>query len=265
MNRSGANRRILVAVTAGAVLVVAGALGWLGPLRWVFDHTVVPVSRGLAAAGGTTGEALGNLAQVKNLARDNKRLEQENAQLRQRLAADAETGRDNELLRRELGLQVATPHAQVAAEVVSFQPDSYRQFISINKGSAAGLAPGMAAMSQGVLVGLISEVQSHSAKIRLVNDPEFKLASKDQESGATGVVQGQLGAGLMMEKIGQTETVKPGDTITTAGLGGVVPEGLLVGQVQSVNNHQNAIFQSAQVSSPLQPNQLRFVFVVTGS
>jgi rod shape-determining protein MreC len=265
VHTSKVNRRIYAAVGLGGVLVVAGFLGWLGPLRWVYDHTVVPVSRSLVGAGSSTNEALNNLGHISQLASENQRLVRENADLRQRLAADAETRRDNELLRRQLGLEVAGAARQVAAEVVAFQPDSYRQFVTINKGAKDGLKPGMGAMSEGVLVGTLLDVQPATAKIMLVTDPEFKLAAKDQDTAALGIIQGQLGSGLTMDKIGQTDQVKPGDTVTTSGLGGLVPAGLFIGQIQAVNTRQNAIFQSAQVSSPLKSNRLRFVFVVLGS
>jgi rod shape-determining protein MreC len=266
MNRGRTNRRILIAVGVGAVLVVAGVLGLLGPLRWVYDHTLVPVSRSLASTGSGVGITFSNLGNVRNLAQDNSRLQQENAKLRQRLAADADTRRDNDALRRQLGLDVAGSPGEVAAEVVAFQPDSYRQFVTINKGSSDGIKVGQGALSDGVLVGVVSDIASHTAKLALVTDPEFKLTAKDQDSpnGALGVLQGQLGSGLVMDKIGQTDVIKPGDTITSAGLGGLIPSGLYIGQVQSVNTRANAIFQSAQVSTTVVPSHLRFVFVVLG-
>lgn len=266
MNRSRANRRILIVVGGGAVLIVAGFLGLLGPLHWVYGHTLVPISRALSTAGSSVGQTASNITGVKNLASQNADLQQENNLLRKRLAADADTRRDNDILRRQLGLEVAGSSPQIAAEVVAFQPDSYRQFVTINKGTSDGIRVGQGALSDGVLVGVISDASAKTAKISLVTDPEFKLTAKDQDSpsGATGILQGQLGNGLVMGKIGQTDIIKPGDTITSAGLGGMIPAGLFIGQVQSVNNRDNAIFQSATVSSPLQPSHLRFVFVVVG-
>ncbi len=264
MNRSRANRRILIVLGVGAVLVIGGAAGWLGPVRWVFDRTVVPLAGGLSAAGVNAGEALSNLSRVSELARQNASLTRENAALRQRLAADAETRSDNELLRNQLGLNVAAPLRQVAAEVVLFAPDSYRQFVTINKGAKAGVGVGMAVMSEGVLIGTIADVQPTAARIMLVTDPEFKLAAKDQDTGATGILRGQLGRGLILEKIGQTDAVKPGDSVTSAGLGGLVPAGLLIGKVQSVNTRANVVFQSAQVETDFRVNSLRFVYVVLG-
>jgi len=126
------------------------------------------------------------------------------------------------------------------------------------------VAPGMAVMSEGVLIGSIVDVQASTARIMLVTDPEFKIAAKDQDTGASGILRGQLGNGLVLDEIGQTETVKPGDSVTTAGLGGQVPPGLLIGSVQSVNTRANVVFQSAQVETEFRVGKLRFVDVVLG-
>jgi rod shape-determining protein MreC len=264
VNLSRANRRIFIAVVLGGLLVMAGVLGRLGPARWLYDHTLVPVASGFNRLGSSTSEALANLGSVRNLARENVSLEHENADLRRQLAADAETRRDNELLRKQLGLDVSGAPREVAAEVVAFQPDSYRQFVTINKGSKAGVAPGMAVLSEGVLIGTIADVQSVTSRIMLVTDPEFKLTAKDQDTGATGIVRGQLGSGLVLDKIGQTDTVRPGDSVTTTGLGGLVPPGLLIGQIESVNTRANVVFQVAQVETSLKVSRLRFAYVVLG-
>jgi rod shape-determining protein MreC len=264
MNRSKANRRIIIVVGLSALLVLSGVMGQLGPLRWLVDHTVGPVAKGLSAVGMTAGEALSNLTRVRELARENSRLEKENASLRQRLAADAETRSDNVQLRKQLGLAVAGNLRQVAAEVVTFAPDSYRQFVTINKGSKAGVAPGMGVTSEGVLIGTIVDAQPTTARIMLVTDPEFKLAAKDQDTGAMGILRGLIGKGLVLDEIGQTDTIRPGDSVTSAGLGGQIPAGLLIGKVQSVNTRANVVFQSAQVETEFRVGNLRFVYVVLG-
>jgi rod shape-determining protein MreC len=261
--RSKANRRIVLVVGIGGLLVLLGA-GRLGVVRWVVDHTLTPVGSSLSAAGGSAGEAMSNLTRVSSLAKENSRLTQENAELRQRLAEDAETRSDNVKLRQELGLEVAGTLRTATAEVVMFSPDSYRKFVTINKGSKAGIAPGMGVTSRGTLVGTVVDVQPTTARLMLVTDPEFKLAAKDQETGATGILRGQLGHGLLLDEIGQSDTVKPGDSVTTAGLGGVMPPGLFIGRVQSVNTRSNVVFQSAQVETEVRTSELRFVKVVLG-
>ncbi len=195
MKLTRSNRRIVIIVGIGAALVLAGVLGILSPVRWVFDHTVLPIGTGLASVGSSTSQTIANITNVQDLAKQNDALARENAALRQRLAADANTRSDNDELRRELGLQIAGSPHEVAAEVIAYEPNSYRQFVTINSGSQAGLKVGMAVMSDGVLVGLVNDVQASVSRVILVSDPEFKLTAKDQDTGATGLVQGQLGAG----------------------------------------------------------------------
>jgi rod shape-determining protein MreC len=201
---------------------------------------------------------------VRNLASENAQLESQNASLRQALAADDATRRDNDLLRTELGLQAAGAPKEVATEVIAFQPDSYRQFVTIDKGSRSGIQTGMAVLSQGVLIGTIYSVSATTASVMLVTDPDFKLTAEDQNTGATGVVNGQLGSGLLFNEIDQTATVKPGDMVTTSGLGGLVPAGLYIGQVESVDSKGNVVFQEAEVETTFELDSLRFAFVVTG-
>jgi len=249
-------------VAAGAVLVVLGSLTALGPVRWVYDHTALPVASWFTGIGEGTGGFFGDLTQVRNLARQNAQLEQQNATLRQQLAADDETRRDNEILRKQLGLDVAGAPPEVGAEVIALQPDSYRQFVTINKGARAGIKPGLAVLSQGVLAGTVDSVSATTARVRLVTDPDFKITAEDQATNAQGLLEGQLGGGLELDDIAQTDSVKVGDTVTTSGLGGTVPAGLLIGQVESVNTRTNAVFQSAAVATSLSTSDLRFAFVV---
>lgn len=262
MRRDSWRNRIVALVVVVALLVGLDRLGWLSPLYWLWGRTVVPAAGFVSSGGHSVGESLQNLSQIKNLAAENSRLELENANLRQRLAADAETQRDNDILRRELGLAAAAVIKQVNAEVVVAAPDSYRQFVWINKGTKAGLKNGLAVMSAGSLVGIVSDVQDFSSRVTLVSDPDFRLAAKDQDTNAAGILIGRLGGGLVLEKIGQSDSVKPGDTVTTSGLGGDVPSGLYIGQIESVDTQSDVVFQSARLVSAIKPQDLRFVAVV---
>lgn len=96
----------------------------------------------------------------------------------------------------------------------------------------------------------------------MLTDPTFRVNGLDQETRASGTVHGQIGTGLVMDKIAQSDSVKPGDTIITSGLGGDLPRGLILGQVESVQTSDNAVFQSAQLTSDLKFNKLELVFVV---
>lgn len=256
------NRRVGIVVIAGAAIVLAGALGLLGPVSWLFDHTVVPAGRGLTGAGTGTGSFFHTLGQLGSLARDNASLTQENEQLRAQLAALGEVKQENIELRAQAGLNAAAGWQTVGADIVAYQPDSYRQYLTIDRGSNDGLKVGQAATSNGLLIGEVSATTATTAKIMLLADPEFRLAVRDQDTSATGVLSGQLGAGLVMDKISQTDQVHAGDTVVASGLGGGMPAGLAIGRIETVNSAANTVFQSAAISPSADLGRLRLIFII---
>ncbi len=263
--RRGYNRTILITVLVAAGLVLLGRVGGLRPVTSVIDYTTAPVRGLVRSIGHGLSGVFTSIGNISHLQAENAKLKGEVTSLKQQLAADTEVAQQNKLLRQQLQVGEAPSQKLVAADVIGYQPDNFRQFITLSKGSNDGLKPGMAVISNGVLVGTLSQVGRTTAQVFVVTDPSFKTNGIDQTSRANGTVQGQLGAGLIMNNIAQGDSVKPGDTIVTSGLGGSMPKGIVIGQVESVNQSDNEVFQSAQLGYKIKINKLELVFVVTGS
>lgn len=261
MRRKGA-RNIVILVAAGAILVAANSRGYLGFVKSFGGRGVSAIGGWFSQAGNSTGDFVHLVTSVRELNSELDQLRRENATLRTKLSEDDELRHENEVLRRQLGFGETATRRLVPAQVVGYQPDSFHQYLLIGRGSREGVEVGMAVVSEGVLVGKISEVSVSTAKVFLVIDPEFKVNGLDQETRATGTVKGQLGTGLIMDKIAQSDAIHPGDTIITSGLGGELPKGIIIGRVESINQSDNAIFQTAQIASVLKFNRLELVFVV---
>ena len=97
----------------------------------------------------------------------------------------------------------------------------------------------------------------------LATDPEFRLRGIGQDGRAQGIVRGQLGQGYIFDKVTQAESISTGELVITAG-SGLVPKGILIGQVESIQKSDNAVFQSAQLKPLVNINNLEIVFIVTG-
>lgn len=257
-----AGRRILGLVLLGAVLVGAQQTGLLKPLNVVADYTIVPVGSFFSGLGRGSGGFFGTLGKVGGLASQNTKLEQEVADLRRKLSEDAELKVENSALRKQLDFKESSPYQLVTARVVGYQPDSFRQFLTINRGSADGIKVGMPVASEGSLVGKISEVSRSSSKVFLVSDPDFRVAAIAQESRAAGVVRGQIGGSLLLDKVAQSEALTPGDTAITSGLGEEFPRGLIIGRIESVSGSEGAVFQSAKIAPSLRFTKLNFISVM---
>jgi rod shape-determining protein MreC len=254
----------MTVMIAGVLLVLANAIGLLSPVKILATTISRPFQYLATHTGSATGNFFDVISSAGSLAADNKRLEGQVNALRQQAARNTELQAENDALRKQLGFGAIRPQRLIGAEVIGYQPDNFRQFILIGRGTNDGVHNGMAVISEGSLVGTVSEATATTAKVFLVIDPNYRVAGLDQDQPTrpTGTVHGLIGGGLVMEKIAQSETVKAGDTIITSGLADGVPKGIMIGQVQTINAKDNGVFQTAQLSSGLKFNRLELVYVV---
>lgn len=257
-------RKILGLMLAGLALVAIGSAGLLQPVSNALAAIGGPFAGGLSAASAGAASWVSAATSIGGLSKENQQLRTEVNDLKQRLSQETEIKAQNEELRKQLNVGSVRPENLIAAEVIGYQPDNFRQFITIGRGSRDGIKQGMAVVSQGALVGTIQDVTPNTAKVFLVIDPTFRVTALDQDAPnrPTGTIYGQIGGGLIMDKIAQTETVSPGDTVVTTGTGSEIPKGLIIGKVQTVERRDNGVFQVAQVTSGVAFNRLEVVYVV---
>ena len=257
-------RRLIIIAAIGLAVVVLGSMGRFGIISGAASVVVSPVTRGLHNLGVKIAGDTSVVGSARNLAADNAKLRKENADLRAALAKASAGAEELAAIKKELGIRELAGKRLVPADVVSTQPDSYRSFVTINRGKIDGITKGMVVVVNGTLVGTINQVDQLTSKVLVVTDPSFKVSGQvlGAGDGATGTVRGSIGGGLLMEKIPQDQNIKEGDTATTSGLGGDIVKGYSLGTIQSVTKADNGVFQSARLTTPIQINKLQTVFVV---
>ena len=260
------NRSILfVGIAAAVALIIivinAAGIGW--PFRLVHDQVFNPIGSRLISVRNAITDEFSFLGSISHLGEDNKNLQGEVLDLRNQLSALKEVGHENELLRAQLNFNSRLNLQLLPARVVSTEPDDSRRFITIDRGSSSGVQVGQAVISSGVLVGTIYQVNDYSSKVFLVSNPEFRIRAIGQDGRAQGIVRGQIGQGYSIEDVAQGEVITQGEQIVSAG-SGLVPQGILIGQVEAVTKADNAVFQSANLKPLVNLNTLELVFVVTG-
>ncbi len=255
--------KILLIVFAGALVVILVLVGWLRPFAQSVSSTQTMTGVRLNSTGLALGDWFRAFGQAKSLAKRNQQLEQEVSELKQELAQAQEINSANQQLAVELKQDQSFGRKFVAAQVVAYQPDSFRQYLTINRGAKEGIAVGQAVIERGGLVGRIDSTSLHSAKVFLLSDPNFKISAIDQVTRASGTAHGQIGAGLVLEKVAQSDILHEKDAVITSGLGGDVPAGLLIGTIEQVRPDQNGVFQLARIISAVKFDHLTMVLVVT--
>lgn len=254
----------IIVVGTIAVLIIGLKLsGQFWPFRLIYDQVANPIGAPLVSAKNSIKSQFEFLSSITNLNKENKQLRDGQLELRQQLAALKEVARENDLLRSQLNFNARLNLELIPARVVSVEPDNTRQFITIDRGATSGLKKGQAVVSSGVLVGMVDEVNDYSSKVFLVNDTDFRIRAVAQDGRAQGIVRGQIGQGYVFEKVAQSESMSPTEQVVTAG-SGLVPQGILIGTVDSISKADNAIFQSATLKPLVDLNSLELVFVVIG-
>ncbi|HUG05231.1 MAG TPA: rod shape-determining protein MreC, partial [Candidatus Limnocylindria bacterium] len=229
---------------------------------------LVPVQQVLANVGVAGDRFASAIAQIDQLRDDNTRLQTENDRLtleNVRLREQAIAGQQAERL---LALQRTVPFESVPAPVIARDPTGVLHSIVLGLGTDDGVKAGHVVLSDQGLVGRVSEVGTNYSKVLLVTDSSSVVSALVQGSRATGIVRGQFGDSLIMDWLLQTEPVKVGDVVITAGLGigeelrSLYPKGLVIGTIAQVKTAEAAAYNRAIVTPAVDLRRLEHVLVV---
>ena len=155
-----------------------------------------------------------------------------------------------------------------AAQVVSRDPGNWFSTITVDKGTADGIAVDQAVITNNkALVGRVYEVGSNWAKIITVTDPECSAGALIERSGEYGVTEGdatlEQEGKCKLSYISKNTNIIVGDTLVTSGLGGIFPAGLSIGKVMSMKTDVQGISQYAVVEPACDLKKLKNVLIIT--
>lgn len=148
---------------------------------------------------------------------------------------------------------------------VAARPIGLSRYLTIDRGSNDGLKVDQVVVYKDSYLGMIKEVQPSRSVVLLSSDPDSKIASfvSSGESKAKGILTGQFGSQLLLDKVLHQETLNVGDLVYSEGTEGKLPRGLIVGQVAEVKSIDNEVFKSAVVKQMFDIPSLDIVFVIT--
>ena len=119
----------------------------------------------------------------------------------------------------------------VTGQVLADSGSPFRQSVLLNVGARDGLRDGWATMDGLGFVGRISGLGERTSRVILVTDTNSRVPVTVQPSGQRALLSGDNSSMPILEFIEDADEVAPGDRVVTSGDGGVLPAGLLVGQV----------------------------------
>jgi rod shape-determining protein MreC len=255
--------RAIVIAAVAFVLILIHFLGWLKPVENAFVFVTKPVVSGVTRAARSITGSFAFLGSIGHLASENDSLKQQVEKLQAEGARLSEVDKENTALRSQLKFQDKQAYNEEPSFVIGYDPTSFSEFITIDKGTESGIKNGNPVITDsGLLVGQIQDAGWKSSKVLLTTDSNSSINAVVQDSRASGIVKGDHGLGLTMGLIPQDEVVKAGDRVVTSGLGGEFPKGLVLGQVESVSEQANELFQTARLKPAISFRDVEIVFVI---
>lgn len=176
---------------------------------------------------------------IDEIKAENEKLKKENAELRSQLVNYYDVLTENSRLWKFYDLKKENPQYSLVPCTV-LRRDSNDDFYSftIDKGTTSDISVNDPVVSENGLVGWVSEVDLSTCKVVTVLSPQTSVGAIDNRTSDTGIVSGSAKYCddnlTTMSKLSADHKVKKGDIITSTGISGLYPKGLIIGEVVDI-------------------------------
>lgn len=232
---------------------------FLNPIKSLGYQITNPISFSIYRSKQTISRQFYFIFAARFSAKENSALQEQIGQL---ISENSNLRRDlaqtQALLEQQKSLDPKTYH------LISARPIGLDRYLKIDKGSNNGVKVGQASVFKDNYLGQVINVSPNSANIRLLTDPDSKLAafSLGKIGKAKGVLKGQFGLEMVLDKILHEEQISAGDLVYSEGTEGFLPRGLIAGRVIEVKELENEVFKTAKVKSIFDIRDLELVFLI---
>ena len=250
--------RLLIITTACAVLIsvlsfVSATSGFLQNAVGVLTY---PFRSAVTAVATWAEDKQRYYKDYSDLIAENEALRERVAEL-ERDARQAEADREENALLREL-LELREQRRDLTFESAA---------VIERESTAHGVEKNDCVVSaEGDLVGVVSAVGYNWCTVLTVIDTDTELGARVFRTQEVAVAEGDLalmGEGkLKLSYLSADAQLLSGDVVTTSGLGGFYPGGLVIGTVESVRTGDDGLAQYAVLAPAARLGELSEVFII---
>ncbi|MDN5203490.1 rod shape-determining protein MreC [Fulvivirgaceae bacterium BMA10] len=197
-----------------------------------------------------------------SLKQANENLATENARLREEVMKQREI---IDRLPRNVALNLILGQFDYSeAKVINNSIRNLNNYITVNKGWADGIEPGMGVIGQSGLVGIVKSSSKHFSTIISLLHTDIYVSSLLKRTGDLSSTKwagdNPEEANLMF--VPRHVDVKEGDTVITSGYNSIFGQGTMIGTVNNVSIKENATFYDIKVALSTDFSSLSYVYIV---
>lgn len=200
---------------------------------------------------------------------ENQELKQSIASL-ENISEDNETLRlENESLRKDLGIVASFPEKSFLSSFVLVRnPVSWTEQLIIDAGTEQGVVENMLVVANGGLAGIVTNVESSSANVKLLtNSDEFtKIPVKisTQSRDIYGILSGydSDSNSFVVNQLNSMDEIKIDSNVVTSNLAGTTPANIQVGKVKSISSTSNNLNREVLIEPTTDFSEIYSVLLV---
>ena len=268
------NRRLLIPIVF--LIIAIAVVNITSKNQYVFKNIEMPLATALSPAqrllsdlGFGIKETINAIPQFFYLKQENEALKEQVAELLQYKQYITEFQIENQELRNLLGFRERSFQYDLeAAEVIARDPSNWFNVISIDKGERHGIQKDMAVVTDKGLAGYVISTTHSTSKVMLITDERSSVSAMIQRTRDNGVVKGSIdptpSGYLKMVFLPHDANLVKGDIVISSGLGGLIPKGIVIGEVEDANKESYELMQHAIIKPSVDFLKLERVFVIKG-
>ncbi|GAB5389334.1 MAG: rod shape-determining protein MreC [Alphaproteobacteria bacterium] len=253
MSGAAASQRILsgIAIGLGCLALVAGSIdpGLSRTIRTQVTDLTAPLLEFASRPTHALNASLAKYENWQNLAAENERLKLENERLRGWHAEATRLTHENTDLRQLVAAKPRAASHYISAPVIGEASGGYVRSIIVSAGLQDGIDNGQAVRTGSGVVGQVTEASDSTARILLLTDMNARLPVLLEGSRSHAMLVGDNTSQPVLRYLDEKTMPKLGERLVTSGTGGLMPKGLPVGVVTSVEDGLVRITLSADLEA----------------
>lgn len=259
---------LLAAVLIAAVSAVVLSLTGNSYPSTVVQGILAPLRAGATHLTAQAEKLYDYIFSYESLLAENEALKEQLSQMEDQARQAAALTKENQALRDALELkQNNEGYKMVDGYIISWSSNDWSSTFTINRGTNAGIAEGMCAITaNGEVVGLVTEAGSNYAVIKTVLDSSLEISATIVSSGYNGMVKGGYSTDhpdlLRMNYLPSSATIRNNDQVVTTG-STVYPRNLILGYVVDAGFDDTGVAKYALLEPAADIGALDQIFIIT--
>lgn len=241
--------------------------GIFGPVSNGVNQVLMPLQKGINHIGSGFADTASEYKDIKQLKEENDSLKEELASLKEQISNYQAGQTELAQLRSLLSLSGEySDYEMTGARVIQKDAGNWFHSFIIDKGSNDGIEVDMNVISDGGLVGIVTQVGTNYAKVRSIIDDDSNVSAMSLSSGDTCIVAGDLQlfdqGKLQICYVDKDDNIWDDDKIVTSNISAKYLPGILIGYATDMKIDANNITKSGYLIPVVDFEHLQTVLVI---